>query len=350
MKGEGEALAAVLRTMGLSKTFKVKRKEPGLLGSVRALLRPAWTEREAVRGIDLTVEEGETVAFLGPNGAGKSTTIKMLTGILHPTSGEGEVLGLVPWKDRARLAYRIGAVFGQKSQLWYHLPPLDTFELVSRIYEMKRNDYLARRADLIDRFELGPFLHTPVRKLSLGERMRCEIAVSMLHRPRLLFLDEPTIGLDAVVKTRIRELIRERNRSEGTTVFLTSHDAGDVESLCSRAIVIHHGGVLLDEPVDRLKRDVLNGKTVTLTLADPADRRRLPVIAGVEVVAESGRQVRLSVDLAATAIDQVLARVIGAVRLHDVSVTDPPLEEIIRHIYGLQRESDNPAARREGAG
>ena len=233
--------------------------------------------------LQVAVRECVQRLFLGPNGAGKSTTIKMLTGILHPTSGEAKVLGLTPWREREKLAFRIGAVFGQKSQLWYHLPPIDTFDLISRIYELNRSDYLTRRDDLIDRFELGPYLHTPVRKLSLGERMRCEIAGSFLHRPQLLFLDEPTIGLDVVVKQRIRELIRELNRDEGTTVFLTSHDAGDMEELCSRAVVIHHGGILLDAPVDRLKREVLNRKTFVDAVRSNSMPQMLPPFTGTEV-------------------------------------------------------------------
>lgn len=323
-----------LRTQALRKVYAVKRKDAGLAGSFRSLVRPRYEEKVAVRGIDLTVERGETVAFLGPNGAGKSTTIKMLTGILHPTSGEAQVLGCTPWREREKLAYRIGAVFGQKSQLWYHLPPIDTFDLISRVYELKRSDYYARRDDLIQRFELGPYLHTPVRKLSLGERMRCEIAVSFLHRPQLLFLDEPTIGLDVVVKQRIRELIRELNREEGTTVFLTSHDAGDMEELCSRAVVIHHGGILLDAPVDRLKREVLNRKIISLTLAPGYETGMLPALPGTEIAANDGRRIKLAVDLTVTGIESVLSAVIGALRLEDVTVEDPPMEEIITHIYG----------------
>jgi len=328
-----------LQTRRLGKTFRVKRKAAGLSGSFRALLKPTWETKEAVRGIDLDVRQGETVAFLGPNGAGKSTTIKMLTGILHPSYGEAEVLGLTPWKERERLAFRIGTVFGQKSQLWYHLPPIDTFELISRIYELKRNEYGKRRDDLIERFELGPYLHTPVRKLSLGERMRCEIAASFLHRPQLLFMDEPTIGLDAVVKQRIRELIRERNREEGTTVFLTSHDAGDVETLCSRAVVIHHGGVLIDEPVERMKREVLSRKLVTLKLADGYDTAALPDIEGAcWERSEDGS--RLAVDLKETTIERVLGQLLGRVSFTDVNVEDPPLEEIIKHIYGMREGAE----------
>jgi ABC-2 type transport system ATP-binding protein len=329
-----------LETKALSKTFKVKRKQAGLAGSFRALLKPDWEEKEAVRGIDLDVEAGETVAFLGPNGAGKSTTIKMLTGIMHPTAGEATVMGFVPWKERNSLAYRIGAVFGQKSQLWYHLPPIDTFDLISRIYELNRSDYLSRRRDLVDRFELGPYLNTPVRKLSLGERMRCEVAACMLHRPQILFLDEPTIGLDAVVKQRIRELIRDRNRTEGTTVFLTSHDAGDVEQLCSRAVVIHHGGILLDEPVEKLKREVLSRKTISLTLPEGSEDLELGELDGAVVAEREGSRYRISVDLKRTGIEQVLSRLIGRIRIDDVSVEDPPLEEIIQHLYGMRRTGE----------
>ncbi|MFC3798137.1 ATP-binding cassette domain-containing protein [Cohnella sp. GCM10012308] len=336
-----------LEARALGKTFRVKEKQAGLRGSLRALVAPEWKEKTAVDRIDLSVEAGETVALLGPNGAGKSTTIKMLTGILHPTAGEAKVAGLVPWRERTKLAYRIGTVFGQKSQLWYHLPPIDTFELISRVYELDRGDYAKRRDRLVERFELGPYLHTPVRKLSLGERMRCEIAASFLHRPQILFLDEPTIGLDVVVKDRIREIIRERNREEGTTVLLTSHDAQDVEELCSRAIVIHHGGVLVDRPVALLRRELLRSKTVTVTLADTEEpapiaewfgrRAWAPLPEGIELAAIEGRRIRLTVDLAQTDMNQLLASLAQAARIEDLTVEDPALEDIIKHIYGMEK-------------
>ncbi|MDI4646527.1 ABC transporter ATP-binding protein [Cohnella hashimotonis] len=336
-----------LETRALGKTFRVKEKQAGLRGSLRSLFAPEWKEKMAVDRIDLSVEAGETVALLGPNGAGKSTTIKMLTGILHPSAGEATVAGLVPWRERTKLAYRIGTVFGQKSQLWYHLPPIDTFELISRVYELDRGDYTKRRDRLVERFELGPYLHTPVRKLSLGERMRCEIAASFLHRPQILFLDEPTIGLDVVVKQRIREIIRERNREEETTVFLTSHDAGDVEQLCARAIVIHHGGVLIDRPVPLLRREVLSGKIVTVTLADDEEpaavakwfglRVSAPLPEGVELASVEGRRIRLTANLSQTNLNELLASLTQAARIADLTVEDPSLEDIIKHIYGMER-------------
>src|SRR6185436_15150061 len=212
-----------IEVTNMQKTFQTKRKAAGMRGSLRALFKPQYSSVEAVRRLTFQMETGELLGFIGPNGAGKSTTIKMLTGILHPSGGQASVLGLVPWRDRRRLAYRIAAVFGQRSQLWYHLPPADTFDLLARIYELDRARYRARADRLIDLFEIGPYLRTPVRRLSLGERMRCEIAAALLHGPQVVFLDEPTIGLDVIARQRIRELIREMNREEGTTVFLTSH-------------------------------------------------------------------------------------------------------------------------------
>jgi len=320
---------------GLTKTFRVKRKREGFAGSVRALVRPEYAEKTAVEPIRFAVERGEMVAFLGPNGAGKSTTIKMLTGILHPTGGRASVLGLTPWLDRGKLAFRIGTVFGQKSQLWYHLPPADTFELMRRIYELPKADYERRRNALIERFGLGPHAETPVRKLSLGERMRCELAAALLHRPDIVFLDEPTIGLDVVVKQHIRELVLEMNREEGTTFFLTSHDPGDVEQLCRRAIVINHGRIILDEDVTVLKRELLTHKTIKLELAEPADADRF-ACPGAAVKERSDGLLKLSVDTAEVPIERVLATIVGAYRIRDVTIEDPPMEDIIAHIYERQ--------------
>lgn len=198
---------AVIQIQQLTKTFVTREKQAGLRGSIRSLFRPVHRETLAVKSITFDVEEGERLAFIGPNGAGKSTTIKMLVGILYPTSGQAQVLGKIPWRERQKLAYEIGAVFGQKSQLWYHLPPADSFELLARIYDLDKSAYQQRLNCLIELFEIGDYLRVPVRKLSLGERMRCEIAASLLHHPRILFLDEPTIGLDVVAKERIRQFI-----------------------------------------------------------------------------------------------------------------------------------------------
>ncbi|MBN1657850.1 MAG: ATP-binding cassette domain-containing protein [Anaerolineae bacterium] len=328
---------AVIEVNGLKKTFSAREKEPGLRGSLRGLVRPTYRETEAVKGICFSVEPGERVAFIGPNGAGKSTTIKMLVGILYPTSGDAQVLGKVPWRERQRLAYDIGAVFGQKSQLWYHLPPHDSFDLLARIYEVDAASYRQRLAYLVELFEIGDYLEAPVRKLSLGERMRCEIAASLLHRPQILFLDEPTIGLDVVVKQRIRDLILALNQEEEVTVFLTSHDAGDVEVLCKRAMVINHGEVIFDDRVSTLKRDFVRTKTISLKLAEPwQGLDAAPGVAGfpgVEVLKQKGYGVKLQVDTARVPIEEVISRLLAHYSIADINVDNPPMEEIIARIY-----------------
>ena len=256
----------IIEVERLAKTFRIRERSAGLTSSLRSFVAPQYREREAVKHISFSLEQGEILAFIGPNGAGKSTTIKMLTGILYPSDGKAHVLGLTPWQQRRKLAFRIASVFGQKSQLWYHLPPQDTFGLLARIYELDMNEYRKRRDFLVDVFDIADYMRTPARKLSLGERMRCELAAALLHRPSVIFLDEPTIGLDVIAKQRIRDLIGQLNAEEGVTVFLTSHDAGDIEQVCRRAIVINHGEIILDTPVARMKRDYLKVKTIDLLL------------------------------------------------------------------------------------
>jgi ABC-2 type transport system ATP-binding protein len=217
-----------------------------------------------VDGLTFSIQPGERVALLGPNGAGKSTTIKLLTGILTPTSGEARVLGVEPQRERRRLGARIGTVFGQRSTLWYHLPVRDSFELLRHVYAVDADAFRRRLGDLTEAFGVGPLLDRPVRRLSLGERMRCEVVASLLHSPEVLFLDEPTIGLDVTAKAGLRDLVKDLSVSDGTTVLLTSHDTGDMERVCERAIVIHEGRLLLDRPVSALRGTWLRRKVVTL--------------------------------------------------------------------------------------
>ena len=224
----------VIEVEELTKNFHVKRKDKGMKGSIKAIFHPQTEEIRAVDRVSFGVEEGEVLAFIGPNGAGKSTTIKMLTGILYPDSGRVEVLGIDPVKKRKQLAYQIGTVFGQKEQLWTHLTPYDNFRFFGAIYDLSDEESERRIAELAEIFELADFINTPVRNLSLGQRIRCEIVASLIHKPRVLFLDEPTIGLDPVVKENIRMLIRQMNKELHTTIFLTSHDIGDIEKLCKR--------------------------------------------------------------------------------------------------------------------
>ncbi len=315
----------------LQKTFKAKRKAAGLGGSLRALVRPVYVSVEAVRGLSFQMEAGELLGFIGPNGAGKSTTIKMLTGILHPSAGEASVLGFTPWKDRQKLAYHIGTVFGQRQQLWVHLPAVDTFRLFGRIYELDDKEVERRIAFLSEAFEIGDLLETPVRKLSLGQRMRCEVAASLLHRPKLLLLDEPSIGLDVVAKQHIRDAIRRMNQEEGVGVLLTSHDAGDLEAMCKRVIIVNHGQIVYEDKVSNLKRKHLSSKMVEVRYAETVSSDFH--LDGVEMLKVGHYGVKLRFDTQRTPVQQVLARLTEAGDVVDITISDPPLEEVIARIY-----------------
>jgi ABC-2 type transport system ATP-binding protein len=315
----------------LRKTFRTKRKAEGLRGSVRSLYKPQYSSVEAVRGLSFQMESGELLGFIGPNGAGKSTTIKILTGILHPSGGDAKVLGYVPWKERQQLAYHIGTVFGQRPQLWYHLPALDTFRLFGKVFEIDDAETKKRIAFLAEAFEIQDLLETPVRKLSLGQRMRCEVAASLLHRPKLLLLDEPSIGLDVVAKQRIRDSIREMARFENVGVLLTSHDAGDLEALCKRVIIINHGQIVYEDKVSNLKRRFLTSKLVEVRYADEVSRSF--TIDGVDILKIGHYGVKLRFDTQSIPVEKVLSHVTDAGNVVDITISDPPLEEVIAEIY-----------------
>jgi ABC-2 type transport system ATP-binding protein len=315
----------------LQKTFKAKRKAAGLGGSLRALVRPVYVSVEAVRGLSFEMEAGELLGFIGPNGAGKSTTIKMLTGILHPNAGQASVLGFTPWKERQKLAYHIGTVFGQRQQLWVHLPAVDTFRLFGRIYELDDREVERRIAFLSEAFEIQDLLETPVRKLSLGQRMRCEVAASLLHRPKLLLLDEPSIGLDVVAKQHIRDAIRRMNQEEGVGVLLTSHDAGDLEAMCKRVIIVNHGQIVYEDKVSNLKRRYLSSKMVEVRYAETVSSDFH--LEGVEMLKVGHYGVKLRFDTQRTPVQKVLARLTEAGDVVDITISDPPLEEVIARIY-----------------
>jgi ABC-2 type transport system ATP-binding protein len=315
----------------LQKTFQTKRKAAGLGGSLRALVKPEYGLVEAVRGLSFQMEAGELLGFIGPNGAGKSTTIKILTGILHPTSGEASVLGYVPWEDRQKLGYQIGTVFGQRPQLWYHLPAIDTFKLFGKIYDLDDRETDKRIAFLSEAFEIQDLLETPVRKLSLGQRMRCEVAASLLHKPKLVLLDEPSIGLDVVAKQHIRDAIRRMSAEENVGVLLTSHDAGDLEALCRRVIVINHGQIVYQDKVSNLKRKYLTTKLVEVRYADavPAGFS----LDGVEILKVGHYGVKLKFDAQRMPVEKVLAHLTKVGSVVDITISDPPLEEVIAKIY-----------------
>jgi ABC-2 type transport system ATP-binding protein len=316
---------------GLEKTFQVKQKAPGLRGSWQAIWRPVTSEVTAVSHIDFALEAGEILGFIGPNGAGKSTTIKMLTGILYPSGGQASVLGYTPWKDRRKLGYQIGSVFGQKPQLWYHLPAEDTFRLFARIYELDMAAFRRRRDFLVEAFDIGHLLQIPVRKLSLGQRMKCEIAASLLHEPRIIFLDEPTIGLDVVAKQQIRDAIKYLNEQEKTTIFLTSHDTGDIEKLTKRVIIINHGRIIYDGRTSTLKRQYLTRKIIDVRFAERLNGDFH--IPGVNILKQGKYGVKLDFDSRAVPVEQVVQQLMAVKPTQDINIADPPLEEIIREIY-----------------
>ena len=330
-----------IEVTSLQKTFQTKRKAEGLGGSVRSLFKPQYSSVEAVRGINFQMEAGALLGFIGPNGAGKSTTIKMLTGILHPSGGEAKVLGFVPWKERQKLAFHIGTVFGQRPQLWYHLPAIDTFRLFGKIFELDDSETKKRIAFLAETFEIGELLETPVRKLSLGQRMRCEVAASLLHRPKLLLLDEPSIGLDVVAKGRIRDAIREMAKVENVGVLLTSHDAGDLEALCKRVIIINHGQIVYEDKVSTLKRKFLTSKLVEVRYADEVPKSFN--IEGVDILKIGHYGVKMRFDTNLTSVDKVLSHLTSAGSVVDITISDPPLEEVIAKIYQTQDAIPVPA-------
>lgn len=314
----------------LTKNFKTKHKEAGFRGSLKSLFRPVVKETKAVSNISFNIAKGEIVGFIGPNGAGKSTTIKILSGILFPDSGQVNVLGMVPWMQRKKLAFRIGCVFGQKPQLWYHLPAIDTFNLFSKIYELDEKEYRERLNYLVNLFEIKEFLDVPVRKLSLGQRMRCEIVASILHRPEVLFLDEPTIGLDIVAKQKIRELILELNKKENLTILLTSHDTQDIERLCKRIIIINHGQLVYDNSLEKLEKTYLKNKVVSIKFTSEFKGLSMN---GLKTIKSDKYSADFEVSTSVLSIQKFIDGLIKKYEIADMDIAGTPIEEVITKIY-----------------
>lgn len=319
----------IIQARSLSKTFRVKEKRKGLRGSLLSIVKPSYKEIKAVEGISFNIAEGEIIAFIGPNGAGKSTTIKMLTGILYPSAGDALVDDINPCKKRKQLALKIGTVFGQKEQLWTHLTPYDNFKFFGAVYDIAEEEVEARIEELKSTFELSEFINTPVRNLSLGQRIRCEIVASLIHKPKILFLDEPTIGLDPVVKENIRTLIKKMNKEFGMTVFLTSHDVGDIEKLCKRIIIVNHGKIVLDDSMEKVKYHYLDKKIIEIKMKEEI---MLPRIEGVTVIKSKGVNLKLEVDTKVINIKEVL-KWLDTDNLMDITISNVPLENIITQIY-----------------
>lgn len=322
-------MTKIIEIKHLSKTFKIKEKEKGFKGSLKSIIKPKYRLKKAVNNINLSIDKGEIIAFIGPNGAGKSTTIKMLTGILCPSSGRAMVSGINPAKQRKKLAYKIGTVFGQKEQLWTHLTPYDNFKFFGAIYDLKEYEIEKRIKELNDTLELNDFINTPVRNLSLGQRIRCEIAASLIHKPEILFLDEPTIGLDPVVKENIRVLIKRMNKEFGTTIFLTSHDVGDIEKLCKRVIIINDGKVVLDDSMSNLKYNYLNKKIIEVKMKEKVN---LSDEDGITVLKDKGYSLKLSIDVSKKSVSDVI-KMLDTDKIIDINISNEPLENIIANIY-----------------
>jgi ABC-2 type transport system ATP-binding protein len=308
----------------LSKTFSVRGKRA-------SLFRPRPKQDVvAVRDLSFAIQPGERVAFIGPNGAGKSTTLKMLTGLLQPSGGHAEVAGHVPWRQRRQLAHCIGILFGQRSQLWYHLPVRDSLTLIGRIYGLDRARIAQRIAHLAGVLMIGDLLDRTTAQLSLGQRLRCEIAAALLHNPPILLLDEPTIGLDVTAKAALRDHLIALSDAEGTTILLTSHDTGDIGRICARAIVIDRGAKLLDQPLETLRQAHLRRRTVTLVTEEERPQLDLP---GVSIVESEPHRLSLAVDTDRIAVDRVVATALERLSVRDLMIEHPPLDEVIRAIY-----------------
>ena len=320
---------AIIEVKKLNKTFKVKTKQKGFKGTIKSIVKPKYKTIKAVNNISFEVEKGEMIAFIGPNGAGKSTTIKMLTGILYNDSGSIKVMDLDPKKDRKKLAYEIGCVFGQKEQLWTHLTPYDNFKFFGAVYDIPEKVVEKKIIELKELFELDEFINTPVRNLSLGQRIRCEIVASLIHEPKILFLDEPTIGLDPVVKENIRKLIKRMNKEYKTTIFLTSHDVSDIEKLCKRVIIINHGKVVLDDSMENLKYHYLNKKIVEAKMKEAVN---LDDEDGITILKDKGYNLKIEVDTNKKNISDAL-KLLNPDNIIDINISNVPLEDIISDIY-----------------
>jgi len=332
----------IIQTRNLRKVFRAVRRVPGPLGALRTLFSRDVTERVAVEGMSLAIESGELVGYIGPNGAGKSTTIKMLTGILVPTSGEATVAGLVPWRERKANARNIGVVFGQRSQLYWDLPLIESFELLRAIYGVPAQRYKRNLDHFTELLSMQEFLATPVRQLSLGQRMRGDFAAAMLHDPGIVYLDEPTIGLDVVAKEAIRTFVAEINRERGTTVMLTTHDLSDVERLSRRILLIDRGALVYDGTIEHLKEQYGTHRTLIVQLAESYPD---VTVDGTEFLSRDGDVVRLRFDRKIGA-DQVIRRVADSYCVTDVSIEEPDLEAIIRRIY-VEGYAPQPAERED---
>lgn len=319
----------------LRKDFRVQINREGLSGALKDLFKREYKEVRAVKDITFQIPQGEICGYIGENGAGKSTTIKMLTGILVPTAGELKVNGYVPYRDREKFVNEIGVVFGQRSQLWWDIGVIESFQLLRKVYRVSEHDFRKRLNNLVERLQLGDLLNRPVRKLSLGQRMRCELVASLLHNPSILFLDEPTIGLDIVVKTEIRDFLMGMNKEEGTTILLTTHDLQDIEALCSRVIMLDDGRIIYDGGLDELKTKWSKGREIQFQFAAQTPVARLQALTeGMNVSWTMENEVTAKLFVPhEVSVSDAMARVVGGADIRDIKIFETNTDEIVRGIY-----------------
>ncbi|MBE5813945.1 MAG: ATP-binding cassette domain-containing protein [Clostridiales bacterium] len=313
----------------ISKTFRVAKREAGLKNAVKSFFRRDYTEVKALKDVSFTISEGEMVGYIGPNGAGKSSTIKIMSGVMAPDSGECIINGRVPWKERTAHVQQIGVVFGQRSQLWWDVPVIDSFELIRDIYRVQPDAYRKTSRTLIDMLDIGEIVKTPARQLSLGQRMRCEIAASLLHQPKVLFLDEPTIGLDAVSKIAVREFVKALNRENGTTVILTTHDMQDIEALTERILLIGKGQILLDGSLEELKKRRSGHRTLTVDYSGES----LPALPGADILKDLNGHAQLRIDTGRLAVAQAISLISAQVEVKDISVENESIDDLVVSLY-----------------
>ena len=330
---------SIIHVSNLSKAFRVLKRKPGFLGSLRTLFSADYEQVRAVQDISFAIAPGELVGYIGPNGAGKSTTIKMLTGILHPSSGEVVVAGLTPHRERIRNGKQIGVIFGQRSQLLWDLPPRDSFDLMRRMYAIPADRYQSNLTLFTELLDLGALLDRPVRQLSLGQRMRCELVASLLHDPKVVYLDEPTIGLDVVAKERIREFIQHLHQQRGVTVMLTTHDIADIEKLCKRVLIIDKGQLIYDGSLSAIKQRYGRRRRVIFATADGAapvglETELAALGDGIQVTPGDEGKVVVSFDPHSIPVSALTRTIVNHHVVTDLSVEEADLEAIIRQIYG----------------
>ena len=319
----------VISVKGLSKTFSSVKKQPGIAGSLRALISRQKSHMEAVKGVSFDIAPGELVGFLGPNGAGKTTTLKMLTGILHPTSGEASVLGYRPFDRKPELLRQIALVMGNKNQLWWDLPAWDSFIVLRELYGVPKADFDRRLERLLSDLQISDKVNTQVRKMSLGERMKCELVAALLYGPRVIFLDEPTIGLDLISQKRIRDFLKEVNQAEGSTMILTSHYMQDVQELCDRVIVIDHGTIIFDGTLDSLMRRYSDKRMLRLHLSDEVPAEDLAKYGDLHNTEDQS----VVIGVSRSEISQVTAAVLAALPVVDISIEEVSIDEVIRNLF-----------------